>query len=349
MQDVTSGRAAEPTAADGRAAIAEMEHAAWRYAALRALVSVGCPEQLRDGSLSVAELASRCGAHAPTMRRLLRSTAVTGLLRSVPPDGYELTEAGQALLQGRQSLSLKYNADPEIWGAFGELTETIRTGTAPFRLRHGTVYGYLSGKPALSAVFDQFMEANLEPLAARLAQVGDFSAAGTLIDVGGGQGTFLAAILRAHPGVRGILLDLERSIPVARKYLADSGVAARCELVAGDFFEEVPAGGDTYFVSHIIHNWDDEQVLAILRIIRGAIPDHGRLLILEQVLPDDDRPHLGKDVDIRLLTLHSGRERSLAEYSALLAAAGFSAGQVIELHHRDEYLISASPVVGDRA
>jgi hypothetical protein len=190
------------------------------------------------------------------------------------------------------------------------------------------------------------MEANLEPLAAKLAQVGDFSGAQTLVDVGGGQGTFLAAILSVNPAMRGILLDLDRSIPLARKYLADSGVGDRCDFVAGDFFKAVPAGGDTYFVAHIVHNWDDEQVLTILRGVRTVIPGHGRLLLLEQVLPDDDRPHFGKDVDIRLLTLHSGRERTLAEYSALLKAAGFSTGEVIELHDRDECLIYASPVAG---
>jgi hypothetical protein len=359
MQDVTAAEApvveapvveaplveaplVEAQRAEGQAAIMAMERAAWRYAALRALVSVGCPEQLRDGPLGLAELAERCGAHAPSLRRLLRSAAPTGLVRSVPPDAYELTGTGRALLEGRSSLTLRYNADPEIWGAFGELTETVRTGRAPFILRNGNVYTYLAGKPDLAAVFDQFMEANLGPLAASLAEAGIFSGAGTLVDVGGGKGTFLAAILHANPGMRGILLDLERVVPAARQYLAASGVGERCEFVAGDFFTTMPAGADAYFVAHVIHNWDDERAAALLRKIRAAIPDHGRLLILEQPLPDDDRPHHGKDLDIRMLTLQYGRERSYAEYSALLTAAGFAPGEVTELH-RDECLISAYP------
>jgi hypothetical protein len=348
MQDVTSDRATEPAVAEGRATIMAMERATWRYTALRALVSVGCPEQLRDGPLGVAKLAERCGADALTLRRLLRSAAQTGLVRSVPPDEYELTAAGAALLEGRSALTLRYNADPEIWGAFGELTETVRIGAAPFMLRHGNVYGYLTDKPALSAVFDQLMEVNLEPLAASLAQAGVVSGAGTIVDVGGGKGMFLAAILRANPAMRGILLDLERVIPAARQYLAASGVAERCEFVAGDFFATVPAGAEEYFVAHVIHNWDDERATAILRAIRAVIPAHGRLLILEQPLPDDDRPHLGKDLDIRMLTLHSGRERSYAEYSALLAGAGFSPGEVIPLE-RDECLITAFPVAAEHA
>jgi hypothetical protein len=333
---------------EAQAAIMAMERAAWRYTALRALVSVGCPEQLRGGPLGVAELAERCGAHALTLRRLLRSAAQTGLVRSVPPDVYELTEAGLALLEGRSALTLRYNADPEIWGAFGELTETVRTGKAPFILRNGNVYRYLADRPALSAVFYQFMEANLGPLAASLAKAGVFSGAGTVVDVGGGKGTFLAAILHANPGMRGILLELERVVPAAREYLAASGAGDRCEFVAGDFFTTMPAGADAYFVAHVIHNWDDERAAELLRKIRAAIPDHGRLLILEQPLPDDDSPHLGKDLDIRMLTLQFGRERSHAEYSALLTAAGFAPGEVIELH-RDECLITAFPVAGEHA
>jgi hypothetical protein len=338
----------EAPVVEAQAAIMAMERAAWRYTALRALVSVGCPEQLRDGPLGIAELAGRCGAHALTLHRLLRSAAQLGLVRSVPPDAYELTVAGGALLEGRSALTLKYNADPEIWGGFGELTETVRTGQAPFLRRNGNVYGYLADKPELAAVFDQLMEANLGPLAASLAGAGVFSGAGTLVDVGGGKGTFLAAILHANPGMRGILLDLERVVPAAREFLADSGVGDQCEFVAGDFFTTMPAGADAYFVAHVLHNWDDERALALLREIRAAIPDHGRLLILEQPLPDDDRPHLGKDLDIRMLTLQYGRERSYAEYFALLAAVGFAPGEVVELH-RDECLISASPVAGDRA
>jgi O-methyltransferase domain len=364
MQDVTAARSGEPDTADpaavddrpvvedkpavddrvvkAQAAIMAMERAAWRYAALRALVSVGCPEQLRDGPVGVEELAARCGAHALTLRRLLRSAAQTGLVRSVPPDAYELTVEGLALVEGRSALTLKYNADPEIWGGFGELTETVRSGQAPFLLRNGNTYSYLADKPDLSAVFDQLMEANLEPLAASLARSGVFHGAGTVVDVGGGKGAFLAAILQASPGTRGILLDLERVVPAAREYLGASGVADRCEFVAGDFFTTMPAGADAYFVAHVIHNWDDERAVALLRQIRAAIPGHGRLLILEQPLPDDDRPHLGKDLDIRMLTLQYGRERSYAEYSGLLAAAGFAAGEVIQLH-RDEGLITASP------
>lgn len=330
----------------GPPTVLEIERAAWWYSVIRALVSVGCPEQLRDGPLAVAELAQRCDAHAPTLRRLLRAVAQTGLVRSLPADRYELTSAGRELATGRTSLALKYNADPEIWGAFGELTETVRTGVAPFVLRNGNVYDYLADKPALSALFDEFMEAGSEPIAASLAALlaedGEFPGAGTVVDVGGGKGTFTAAILRADPSARGVILDLARTASVAEHYLAGSGVADRCEFVAGDFFAQVPAGADTYLLSHVLHNWNDEWATGILRSIRAAIPAHGRLLIVEQLLPDDDRPHYGKDIDIRMLTFSSGKERTDAEYFALLAEAGFNPGRVAELAS-GRSLITATP------
>jgi DNA-binding MarR family transcriptional regulator len=342
MQDVIAGRAAEATMADGQATLMETERAVWRFTAIRAIVAIGCPEELRDGPRAVGEIADRCGAHAPTLARLLRTVAQTGLVRSVPPDRYELTPAGQALLEGRQAMSIRYSADPEIWGALGELTETVQTGNAPFVERHGSLYNYLAGKPGLSAIFDAFMNVNYWPLAVKVAEVGAFQAGEMVVDVGGGQGTFLAAILQANPGTSGILLDLARTMPVAREYLATTGVADRCELVAGDFFEAAPAG-DTYLLSHVLHNWDDNSSLRILRVIRELIPAHGRVLIVEMPLPDDDSPHRGKDLDIRLLTLHpGGRERSQAQYGALLAEAGFLLAGMTELG-REEYLITASP------
>jgi hypothetical protein len=328
--------------AEGQATIMEIQRGVWRFAAIRALVAIGAPERLRDGPLTVAELADRCGAHAPTLGRLLRTIAATGLLARAGPDMYELTETGQALLWGRALLSVRFSADPEVWGALGDLTETVRTGVAPFTLRHGSLYDYLSAKPEVSAAFDELMDTNHGPLAARLAEVATFPDTGAVVDVGGGRGTFLAAILHVYPGLRGVLLDLPRVIPAARKYLADSGVDERCEVVAGDFFTEVPTGADAYLVAHVVHNWDDGQAATILRTIRAAMPDHGQLLLVEAPVPDDDRPHFGKDLDVRLLTMHEGKERSQAEYSALLSGAGFRPGQVIELG-RGECLITASP------
>jgi hypothetical protein len=329
VQDGSTGL--DPRAADGDAMLNEMQRTVLRYAAIMALVSVGCPEELRDGPLAATELAERCGAHAPTLDRLLRATAPTGLLRTVSPGTYALTEAGQALLDGTELMRLRFSADPEIWMSIGELTEVVRTGEAPFMRRHGSTYDYLSSRPAASAAFDKLMVGNHVRIAPRLAQTSAVPATGTVVDVGGGQGAFLAAILRAHPGLRGILLDLERTVDGAREYLKANGVDDRCEVVAGDFFVAVPPGGDAYLLAAVLHNWGDGKATEILRTVRAAMPAHGRLLLVGAVLPEDDRPHPGKDLDIRMLTRHDGKERTYREYSGLLAESGFLAGPVTDL------------------
>ena len=327
---------------DGNLVLLDLQRSVWRYAAVMALVNLGVPDQLKDGPLSVAELAGRCGAQAPLLARALRAIAPTGLLRTAGTGGYELTEAGRALLHGRHPLVFKLNVDPEIWGSLCELTETIRTGETPFVTRNGNLYTYLGTRPATSAVFDDLMVAMHAPIAARLAGHAAFAGLRTLVDVGGGEGLFLTAILRAHPGLRGVLLELERSVPAAKDYLAASGVGERCEVVAGDFFASVPAGADAYLLAHVIHNWDDERAAAILRTVRAAAGDHGQVMLVEALLPDDDSPHPGKDLDIRLLATHEGKERSLAEYSALLGRAGLRLGPVTDLI-AGTCLITASP------
>ncbi len=183
-----------------------------------------------------------------------------------------------------------------------------------------------------------------ESAAATLAASDIFPETGTVADIGGGKGTFLAAILNARPELRGVLLDMKRSVDVAREYLADQGVADRTEVVVGDFFAQVPAGAEVYLLSHIIHNWSDEECLEILRVVRSAMPAGGRLLVVDMVLPDDDRPHWSKDLDIRMLSVFDGKERSEAEFTKLLGSAGFRVDQVVDLSVGGECAIVASPV-----
>ena len=164
-----------------------------------------------------------------------------------------------------------------------------------------------------------------------------------MVDVGGGHGGFVTAILQAHPGVRGIVTELDRALPGARAQLAANGLADRCDVVACDFFTDpLPPGAGGYLLAHIIHNWNDEQALAILRAVRAAIPDDGRLLLVEAIIPDDDSPHLAKDLDIRLITILPGGGRTESEYARLLAEAGFRPEPAVALA-RIESVIVAIP------
>jgi hypothetical protein len=327
----------------GNATLFQMYRMVRWWAALRALISVDCPEQLRGGPLTVTELAMRCGADARTLGRLLRAVATTGLLRTVCPGTYALTGAGQVLLDGTELPRLRFDTDPGIWAALGELPEIVRTGQAPFILRHGELYDYLPSHPGASAAFDALMVAQFGPITARLAETDVFPETGTLVDVGGGRGHFLSAILRARPALRGILLELERVVSDAKTYLHATGVDDRCEVVVGDFFAEVPSGADAYLVAHIVHNWRDDSAVRILRTVRSAMPPHGKLLLMEALLRDDDLPDFGKDLDITLLSLHDGMARTQAEYFALLAEAGFRPVQVTDLHAVGNSVITASP------
>jgi hypothetical protein len=156
-----------------------------------------------------------------------------------------------------------------------------------------------------------------------IAAACDFSDLGTIIDVGGGHGSFLAAILRANPGLRGVLFDRPQAAAGARHQLEAAGLGGRCEVVAGDFFVSLPAGGDAYVLKRVIHDWDDERAVAILRNCHRAMPEHGRVLVIELVLAPGNDPSLGKLFDLLMLVYLGGRERTEADYRTLLASAGF--------------------------
>ena len=340
---MTVDHATESPAAAGTRILLETTFATWRFTAIRGLLSIGAFEQLAAGPLTITELADRCGANAEILRRVLRCVAATGLLRTAGPQRYELTDAGRAVLGGWALAGFRFNADPEMWKALGEITETIRTGKAPLIERYGSLYGYLATQPQTAAGFDALVTGNYAQVASALAQAVDFARLGTVVDVGGGHGGFITAILRAHPGVRGILTELDRALPGARDHLAANGVGDRCDVTACDFFTDpLPSGAGAYLLGHVIHNWNDEQALAILRAVRAAIPEDSQLLLVEAIIPNDDAPHLAKDLDIRVITMLPGSERTESEYAQLLTEAGFRPQPAVHLA-RIESVIAATP------
>ncbi|GII61739.1 hydroxyneurosporene-O-methyltransferase [Sphaerisporangium krabiense] len=320
----------------------------WRLSALKTFVELDCARHLAEGPLPVPELAARVGAHAPSLGRVLRTLGGVGVVKAVAPDTYALTDAGTLLTEGAEGsmrTALLSNMDPVLATATGELlTETVRTGRSAFKERHGVLYDYLSKNPELGLIFNDFMTNRALPMARGVTERYDFSGIGTLADIGGGRGHFLAAVLRANPALRGVLLELPHVLPDAREAFEEWGLGDRCEFVAGDFFSAVPAGADAYLLGSVVHNWDDSDALRILTTVRAAMPDHGRLLLVEIVVPDDDTPHYGKDLDIRMMGLFGqGRERSRSEHGALLEKAGMAITDVVPLPV-DASLIEARPV-----
>lgn len=306
-----------------------------RFAATLTMAELGLADQLADGPLGTGELAERCGVHAPSLRRVLRELAAIGLVTGAGPDAYALTDKGAVLrsdVPGSVRSSIRMLGEEGFWYAMGMLPTTVRDGGSAFVKRHGHLYEHLSRNPASSTLFDEYMAGRARTLIEGLTTRYAFPPEATLVDVAGGKGHILAAILHANPGMRGVLIDLEHVVERAARTLADEGLADRTEVVAGDFFSGVPAGGDLYLLASILHNWDDGDAVRILRGVRDSMKPEGRVLILEVVLPDSEEPHLGKDFDMRMLAIFDGgAERSREEYATLLDRAGLTLTDVVEL------------------
>ncbi|MDP9860915.1 MULTISPECIES: methyltransferase [Streptosporangium] len=306
-----------------------------RFAALATMAELGCADHLKDGPLSVKELAARCGADPSGLGRVLRQLASMGIVATTTPGVYELTEAGATLREDAPDTlrpAVRMIAQEGFWYGMGTVAQTVRTGRSAFIERHGPLYGYLKDNPEAGRLFDDYMVARAQPFAEAVAARYDFSGVRTLVDVAGGKGHILAAVLKANSDIQGVLFDLEQVIPGAREFFAEAGLEDRCKYLSGDFFSSVPAGADAYMLGSVIHNWSDEDAVRILRNIRDVIADDGRLLLVEFVVPDDDRAHISKDVDMRMLALFGeGLERSTSEYGELLSRAGFRFSRQVEL------------------
>ena len=305
-----------------------------RFAALLTMAELGLADHLADGPLTPAELAGRCGAHAPSLRRVLRELAAMGLVRRVE-GAYGLTGKGAALRSdapGSVRSSIRMLGEESFWYAMGSLPSTVRDGSSAYVKRYGHVYDHLARNPESSRLFDEYMTARTVAFTEGLTRRYTFPTGATMVDVAGGKGGILATVLHANPGMRGILFDLEHVTGHARRTLAEQGLTDRAEVVAGDFFTGVPAGGDVYLLASVLHNWDDEDATKILRNVREAMNPDGRVLVLEVVLPDGEEPHLGKDIDMRMLAIfNGGTERSRDEYAGLLDRAGLTLSEVAEL------------------
>lgn len=285
-----------------------------------------------EGTRSADELAHATGVHAPSLYRLLR--ALTGLDVLVEDDGgrFSLGPLGDAIRTGMASLRERaaFFGDVSLWDAWGRLEHSVRTGEPAFRYTHGVdFFDYLERHPETHAVFQTWMTRQTQLQIPLILDAYDFSSFHRVVDVGGGHGRLLAAIVRANPGLQGVLYDLPDVVENAT-HLRDPEVRARCETVGGSFFDGVTTGGDCYLLKLVIHDWDDERALAILRNVRAAIADEGRLLLFEFVMPRTNEFHHAKFMDLNMLVLtEGGRERTADEFSDLYRASGFSLARIV--------------------
>lgn len=307
-----------------------------------ALAKLGIPDLLAAGPRTVAELAAGSGADSRVLGRMLRALAAMGLFRRPAPDTYELTSV-TALLRSDVPGSLRPTAimhGEEVFRSFAEIMHTVRTGEPAFDKVHGQpFYDYLAEHPDTAEVFAGAMGS--EPVPAVLREI-DLAGVHTVVDVGGGNGGLLAEILPAHPGMRGLLLELPDSIKAAVVRLAAAGVADRVELVEGSFFDQVPAGGEVYVLSRVLHNWTDERAELILRRLAAAMAPGTRLLVFEKLLPEEPGSAAAAMVDLLMLGMLEGQDRTAAEYAALLEKAGFEVGTILSTSDSLEGVVEAT-------
>jgi hypothetical protein len=305
----------------------------WISKVIYAAAKLGLADQLAVGPRSAAELAGPTHTHAPALHRLMRTLASLGVLTERDSQRFALTPLGEALKAGAPGsarASVLTLCSPVFVRAFEEIMHSLATGRTGFEKAMGMpVFNYLGQHPEEASLFSETMVGfhGAEPSAVAAAY--DFSVFKTVIDVGGATGNMLAAILGCHAGPRGVLFDLPQVVGDAPALLRQRGVEDRVTIEAGDFFKTVPAGGDAYVLSHVIHDWSEEQCLTILGHCRKAMKPDGRLLIVEMVLPPGDTPHPGKILDMVMLTVPGGQERTEAEYTPLLRKAGFRVTRVV--------------------
>lgn len=288
---------------------------------------------LADGPLSADDLAKTAGANPRALYRLLRALASLGIFAEREDGRFQLTPLAEPLRStavGSLHGAAVLYGEPWCWRAYGELLHSVKTGEPAFDHAHGLgIFDYCQQNPQAAAVFNRAMTDFTGQEVAAILEAYDFSVFKIVVDVGGGHGAFLADLLAARRELRGILYDLPHAMEGARKLMAEAGVAERCAIVSGNFFQSAPQGGDLYLLKRVIHDWDDERAVAILKNCRDAIPDAGRLLVMEKVIPPGNTPSEATLFDINMVVSAGGMERTEAEYRALLARAGFVLTQVI--------------------
>ena len=313
----------------------------WAFRASQALhvtATLGIADLLAAGPRTADDLARATGTHPRALYRLLRAVASVGVLTEGPAgEGtgglFALTDLGQFLRTDhpRSVHGLAaFAASPTLWGTWQHLRHSVATGEPAFRHLHGVdIWTYREQHPDEGAAFDAAMTSlSLQQRDAVVAGY-DFSGARTVVDVAGGHGALLAAILAANPQARGVLFDQPHVVAGAAPLLRAAGVAGRCGVVGGSMFEAVPEGGDVYLLKLIVHDWDDAQATAILRTCRRAMAPAARLVVVEAVLAAGDAPDPGKFRDLHMLVVPGGQERTAAEFAALYEAAGLRLTRVL--------------------
>jgi hypothetical protein len=311
---------------------------------------LGIADLLAGGPKTAVALARETDTNSVPLRRLLRALASMGVLENLESDRFGLTALGSQLRSNvpdtMRNFALMFGGE-RAWRSWGELLHSVKTGESGTRRVYGLgSFEYLAANPDQAIIFNEAMAENTRRVTQALVSAYDFAQFSKIIDVGGGNGALMAAILAANPRIRGVVFDLPGGCAEASQKLANAGVAAKCEVVAGDFFRSVPEGADAYILKHIIHDWDDEQSVAILMNCRKAMHQASKILLVERVMPEKMEATAANQrmtmVDINMLAMPGGQERTEKEYRHLFAKAGLSIARSLAIPGLDVGLIEAA-------
>lgn len=330
-----------------------MLHSIWLARAVYVAARLGIADRLAQSPRTAGQLAELTATHAPSLERILRALAAFGVLAVDRQGRYRLTRRGRCLRSDVPD-SMRWwaiKSGEEGWQATCAVLEAVRTGQSGFRHVHGvSSWEYYAANEAARENFIRAMDTFTQWQSREIAAAGDFGRFEHLVDVGGGRGALLAAILERHPHARGTVFDLPETIVETRRFLASVGLADRCQAVGGSFLEEIPEGADAYLSKHSLRDWNDEHVVRILRNIHRAMPPDATLLVIDAVLePAGGQDRLAKLLDVELLVEEGGGMRTRAEFESLLAQAGFRLSRVRRTSIEDAVILEARKLPAVRA
>jgi len=313
--------------------------------AIYVAATLGIADLLAHGPQPSSTLAKATGTHAESLTRVLRLLASVGVFTEQDDRCFALTPLGECLRTGvpgsmRSAALLFAGITQEAWR---DLLYSVRTGEPAFHHVFGMdSFSYMAQHPEEAANFDEAMADFTKGIAIAVAATYDFSQFGTIVDVGGGNGMFLEAVLKAHPTLRGVLFDMPHVAERAQQRIEAVGLAERCKAVGGDFFLEVPSGGEAYILKHVIHDWGDARAVTILKNCHRAMGPQGKLLIVEGVYPShidqSDASRGAASNDVNMLVCTGGRQRSEAEFRSLYGAAGFTLTRIVPIQARSSVI-----------
>jgi SAM-dependent methyltransferase len=302
-------------------------------AALYAAAKLGIAGRLAGGPRSADELGRDTGANPDALYRVLRLLASVGIFEEREGRRFANNEASDTMRPGTPGSvhdMVLWMADPFHFRVYAEAMHSVMTGQSAVEKATGVpVFEYFQKDRELSEVFNNAMTMFSAYVVPAALDAYDFAGIGTIVDIAGGHGQVIRSILERYPSMRGVLFDLEHVIAGARPRIEAAGLSNRLQTRSGDFFTAVPEGGDAYVMKHIIHDWDDERAMVILQNIRKAMNPGGRVILLESVLPPGNTPDFGKVIDLEMLVLPGGRERTEAEFRSLLDRAGFALTRIV--------------------